>query len=80
MYLILVIGYQLALTFWTAAFPQLARDTPELQDASKDLRDGNMSEEEYSKADSLQRNRLANVAFYVCSCGEVNSLYHATDI
>ena len=71
MHLMVVIGYQLALTFWTAAFPRLARDTPELQAAANDLRDGNMSEEEYSKADSLQRNRLANVAFYVCSCGEV---------
>src|SRR5437762_8609213 len=79
MCLMVVIGYQLALTFWTAAFPRLARDTPELQDAAKELRDGNMSEEEYSKADSLQRNRLANVAFYVCSCGEVNLLHCAAD-
>ena len=66
-----VIGYQLALTFWTAAFPRLARDTPELQAAAKDLKDGNLTEEDYSKKDSLQRNRLSNVAFYVCSCGEV---------
>jgi len=26
-----LIGYQLAFPFWTAGFPQLARDTPELQ-------------------------------------------------
>jgi len=71
LYIIGLIGYQLALTFWTAAFPRLARDTPELQNAVKDLRDETMSEEEYSEVDSLQRNRLANVAFYVCSCGEV---------
>jgi hypothetical protein len=67
----IVIGYQLALTFWTAAFPRLARDTPELQAAAAELRDGTISEEEYSKRDSLQRNRLANVSFYVSSCGEV---------
>lgn len=67
----LVIGYQLALTFWTAAFPRLARDTSELQSAAEKLRDGTLSEEVYSKVDSLQRNRLANVAFYICSCGEV---------
>ena len=30
-----------------------------------------MWEEEYSKVDSLQRNTLANVAFYACSCVEV---------
>jgi hypothetical protein len=66
-----VIGYQLALTFWTAAFPRLGRDTSELQSAAAELRDGTMSEEKYSKRDSLQRNRLANVSFYVSSCGEV---------
>jgi hypothetical protein len=70
-----VIGYQLALTFWTAAFPQLARDTPELQAASNQLRNGSLSEEDHSKIDSLQRNRLANVAFYVSSCGEVAILF-----
>lgn len=68
-----MIGYQLALTFWTAAFPRLARDTRHLQLAAKELRDGKMTEEEYSKRDSLQRNRLANVSFYVSSCGEVCS-------
>jgi len=71
--LIKVIGYQLALTFWTAAFPRLARDTPELQLAAKQLRDGAITEEQYSSEDSIQRNRLANLSFYVCSCGEVES-------
>src|SRR5436305_7669143 len=71
MKLMAVIGYQLALSFWMAAFPNLARDTPELQAASNQLRDGSLSEEDHSKVDSLQRNRLANVAFYVSSCGEV---------
>jgi len=64
---LLLIGYRLAFPFWTAAFPQLAR----IASGAQGLRDETMWEEEYSKVDSLQRNTLANVAFYACSCVEV---------
>lgn len=40
LYILGLIGYQGALTFWTAAFPGLARDTPEMQEAEGELARG----------------------------------------
>ena len=68
------VGYTLALTFYFAAFPRLAKDTPELQTAVEKLREGSITDEEYSVADSLQRNRLSNISLCVCSCGEVGPM------
>lgn len=40
LYILGLIGYQGALTFWTAAFPGLARDLPEMQRSEVELKDG----------------------------------------
>lgn len=40
LYIIGLIGYQGALTFWTAAFPGLARDLPEMQESEAQLARG----------------------------------------
>ena len=66
-----VIAYQTTLTFWTAAFPGLARNTPELREKAEDYTTGKITREEYDYADTMQRSRLANMAFYVSSCGEI---------
>ena len=71
MYVFGLLAYQMALTFWTAAFPRLARNTPELRKAAEDYADGVITREKYDLRDMLLRNRLANVAFYVSSVGEV---------
>jgi hypothetical protein len=49
----------------------LARDLPEIQAAAQDMEQGLISEEEYEKAESLQRNRLSNMALCTSAAGEV---------
>lgn len=66
-----MIAYQTTLTFWTAAFPGLARNTPQLRAKAEELTAGLISRDEYDYADTLQRSRLANMAFYIQSCGEI---------
>ena len=66
-----VIAYQTALTFWTAAFPGLARNTPQLRAQAEEYNAGRISRDEYDYADTMQRSRLSNMAFYIQSCGEI---------
>ena len=66
-----MIAYQTTLTFWTAAFPGLARNTPQLRAKAEELTNGTITRDEYDYADTLQRSRLSNMAFYIQSCGEI---------
>lgn len=66
-----VIAYQTTLTFWTAAFPGLARNTPQLRAKAEQYTSGHITRDQYDYADTLQRSRLSNMAFYVQSCGEI---------
>ncbi|ODQ55929.1 hypothetical protein SAICODRAFT_4149 [Saitoella complicata NRRL Y-17804] len=59
------------LTFWTAAFPSLVRDLPILQASRCDLTTAATTPEAHAALDSYHRNRLSNMSFYVCSCGEL---------
>ena len=71
LYIVGLIAYQTTLTFWTAAFPVLARNTKELRDKAQQLEDGKITRDEYDVEDSLMRSKLANISFYIQSCGEV---------
>ncbi|CAD6590659.1 MAG: hypothetical protein ASARMPRED_004955 [Alectoria sarmentosa] len=71
MYIVGLIAYQTTLTFWTAAFPGLARNTPQLRAKAEELTNGTITRDEYDYADTLQRSRLSNMAFYIQSCGEI---------
>ena len=71
MYVIGLIAYQMCLTFWTAAFPGLARNTRELRAKAEEYATGLIGREKYDVADMMQRSRLSNMAFYVQSVGEV---------
>lgn len=66
-----VIAYQSTLTFWTAAFPGLARNTPQLRAKAEEYSAGTISRDEYDFADMMQRSRLSNMAFYIQSLGEI---------
>ena len=66
-----VIAYQTTLTFWTAAFPGLARNTSQLRAKAEELNAGIITRDEYDYEDTMQRSRLSNIAFYVQSCGEI---------
>ncbi|KAL5495951.1 hypothetical protein ACEPAH_3183, partial [Sanghuangporus vaninii] len=71
LYILGLIAYQGALTFWTAAFPGLARDLPEVRASAKEVQNGDKLPEEHAKFESLQRNRISNIAFAICSMGEI---------
>ncbi|KAI1196024.1 autophagy-related protein 22-like protein [Nemania serpens] len=71
LYIIGLICYQLTLTYWTAAFPSLARNTPHLKEAARAFAEGDISQADYDRQDEMERSRLSNVAFCVQSVGEV---------
>lgn len=71
LYIVGLIAYQTCLTFWTAAFPGLARDTREIRDKAMELSRQEIEPDEYYFHESIMRSRLSNIAFYVQSCGEL---------
>lgn len=71
LYMVGLIAYQTTLTFWTAAFPGLARNTVEMKTKADEFKAGTISREEYDFADTMKRSQLANVAFYVQSVAEI---------
>ncbi|KAF9267955.1 MFS general substrate transporter [Marasmius fiardii PR-910] len=71
LYILGLITYQCSLTFWTAAFPGLARDLPKVKDSLREVKDGNKSIEAHAKMTSISRNRVSNISFTVCSVGEI---------
>ncbi|KAI9439823.1 MFS general substrate transporter [Lactarius indigo] len=60
-----------ALTFWTAAFPGLARNLPEVQDSADEAKRGLKLSDDHSLFESLARNRVSNISFAISSAGEI---------
>lgn len=71
LYILGLITYQGTLTFWTAAFPGLARHLPEVQISAQLVADGEKSSDEHAEFESLSRNRVSNISFTVSSLGEI---------
>ncbi|RDB25887.1 Autophagy-related protein 22 [Hypsizygus marmoreus] len=71
LYILGLIAYQCALTFWTAAFPGLARDLPIVKKSSLEVNIRQKTIGEHAMLASLSRNRISNMSFAVCSLGEV---------
>ncbi|KIW69107.1 hypothetical protein PV04_05002 [Phialophora macrospora] len=71
LYMIGLIAYQLSLTFWTAAFPGLARNTPQMREKAEQYENSEITREDYDFADMMERNRIYNVAFIMQSAGEI---------
>ena len=105
LYMVGLITYQLCLSYWTAAFPGLARDLPHMREARQKLLDdatptttadvkdvddkgttpatehpieadssikeGRMTADKYSLLETMAINRISNIAFTVCSVGEL---------
>ena len=74
LYMVGLISYQMCITFWTAAFPGLARNTPEMRQKAEEFERGDIDRNEYDHADMMQRNRISNMAFIVQSAGEIGIL------
>ncbi|KAK0204936.1 autophagy-related protein 22-like protein [Desarmillaria ectypa] len=71
LYVLGLITYQCSLTFWTAAFPGLAQDLPEVKGSLTELNDGHKSQQDHELVTSLAKNRISNISFAVCSAGEI---------
>lgn len=71
LYMVGLIAYQTTLTFWTAAFPGLARNTTAMKEMADAYAAGNITREQYNYADTMKRSQLSNVAFYVQSVAEI---------
>ncbi|KAG5949164.1 hypothetical protein E4U53_006019 [Claviceps sorghi] len=71
LYIVGLISYQLTLTYWTAAFPSLARNTQQLRDARTAYENGELTRQELDRRDELERSRLSNVGFCIQSLGEI---------
>lgn len=73
LYIVGLVGYQVCLTFWTSAFVGLARNLPVMRESAHKLTSSppTTTPEEHHKLDVLTRNRISNVAFFVCSAGEL---------
>lgn len=71
LYMIGLIAYQMCITFWTAAFPGLARNTVEMRQKAEEYESGKIDRDAYDFADMMQRNRISNVAFIMQSAGEI---------
>jgi MFS-type transporter involved in bile tolerance (Atg22 family) len=71
LYVVGLICYQLTLTYWTAAFPSLARNQAVMRDRATQLGNGEITQLEYDHADEVERSRLSNIAFYIQSLGEI---------
>jgi MFS-type transporter involved in bile tolerance (Atg22 family) len=71
LYMVGLIAYQMTITFWTAAFPGLARNTVEMREKAEQYEAGEIDRDKYDYADMMMRNRLQNVAFIMQSLGEI---------
>lgn len=74
LYIVGLIAYQMTFTFWNAAFPGLARNTPQMKAKADAYVSGDITRDEYDYADSLMRGRLANVAYCIQSATEAITL------
>ncbi|TFK74120.1 MFS general substrate transporter [Pluteus cervinus] len=63
--------FKCSLTFWTAAFPGLARDLPEVKRSYHEAITGHKTVLDHANLASLARNRICNISFAVCSVGEI---------
>ncbi|KAF2419907.1 UMF1 family MFS transporter [Tothia fuscella] len=71
LYMVGLIAYQMCITFWTAAFPGLARNTVEMRMKAEEYEAREIDRDKYDYADMMMRNRLQNVAFIMQSLGEI---------
>ncbi|RDA89279.1 hypothetical protein CP532_0569 [Ophiocordyceps camponoti-leonardi (nom. inval.)] len=70
LYAVGLVAYQLTLTYWTAALPGLARDSPSLQECHRQA----LPEDEMTRRYEMERSRISNLAFWWQSVGEVAML------
>ncbi|KAK4699613.1 hypothetical protein P7C70_g6648, partial [Phenoliferia sp. Uapishka_3] len=65
------VAYTGYLTYFTAAFVGLAKDTPAMQQAEKDLAVGTISEDEFRMKETLEQNHIGDFAYILGSLGNL---------
>ncbi|PPQ92242.1 hypothetical protein CVT25_008923 [Psilocybe cyanescens] len=80
LYMLGLIAYRGSMTFWTAAFPGLAPNFPEILLSRNEVDDDIKTSQEHRRFHSLARNQISNVPFAVCSAGELIILAVMIDI
>ncbi|KAK4496462.1 hypothetical protein PRZ48_012442 [Zasmidium cellare] len=63
MYVLGNLALNMVNTFWTAPFPTLVRDLPELQASERQVIEGTKSPEEHAQLDMMERSKMSNWAF-----------------
>ncbi|MCJ1463328.1 hypothetical protein MMC07_001935 [Pseudocyphellaria aurata] len=71
LYIIGMVACTVGYAFWTAAFVGLARNNPALRRQAAALKAGDISRDEYDRADSLTRSKYFNVAQIVVAPTQV---------
>lgn len=71
LYMVGLIAYQMCITFWSAAFPGLARNTPLMRDKAHEYEAGEIDRDAYDFHDMMMRNKIFNMAFIAQSAGEI---------
>ncbi|KAI9162678.1 Autophagy-related protein [Paramyrothecium foliicola] len=71
LYIVGLIAYQLTLTYWTAAFPMLARNTAAMKEAVEKYENGTIPVQDLDRIDELARSKLSNLSFYIQSLTEI---------
>jgi MFS-type transporter involved in bile tolerance (Atg22 family) len=64
LYMVGLIAYQMCITFWTAAFPGLARNTVEMREKAEQYEAGEIDRDKYDYADMMMRNRYGRVVIF----------------
>jgi MFS-type transporter involved in bile tolerance (Atg22 family) len=80
LYMAGLIAYQLTLTYWTAAFPSIARNTERMQEATMAFWQGDTDQETYEHQVEMEKSRISNVAFSLQSVAEMFMLAVITGV
>lgn len=65
------LGYQGCQSFWTAAFPRLARNLPSVRETEEKMLDGEITEDDYHKVDTYYRNKITNYCWAISTMGTI---------
>lgn len=71
LYMVGLIAYQMCITFWSAAFPGLARNTREMRRHAEEYEAGEIDRDGYDFHDMMMRNKIYNMAFIMQSVCEI---------
>lgn len=74
LWVISYIAYGATLVFYAALFPRLSRFMPHVRKAREELKGGAISQEEYDKAESLERNHISSVSTAHSNIGYIMTL------